>query len=263
MREDKDKASAAALRKAVFEALISLLLMVIALSPVFAWQAASSVLAAYAPVSAPQSFYIGAGHIEFEGEEYYNQTAAINQFEDIRYLYLTGIDVTSGNTYYDYVFCVYGKAVPSFKLQLAYTTNNQFTYAIYNATESNVSGDVAYTTHTSTGESSGSTYYYSISGEAIAGHFLNGKTENGKLLGEDAADEAEYAEANKFHKKTYGTYNNVDKYAEPLYWQTTNAITGSHRDTFVKYFILRVWINGKPSNDRETDIVCIAAKSLS
>lgn len=228
-------------------------MMIIVSIPVAAWFMTEKKLAAYAPVSSPQSLYIGAGHIHFAVDS--NDT---DEYEDVRYLYLDGIDVDEeGIDYYDYVFCVYGKAIGSFKLQLAYTTNNQFTYEIFYATESDTesAGAVAYTTH---GETP-STYYYSIdssNSSPIAGKFLNDNNND--------PDPPNGLADSTMHSDTYGSYDNVNKYAEPIYWQTIGTIQGSiRREAFVKYFILRVIINGKTTNDRETDIICIAAKSTS
>ena len=209
---------------------------------VSAWLIVRKELAAYAPVSTNEALYIGAGHADSD------------TFENVRYLYFDGIDANDETGYSDYVFCVFGHFVSGFRLQLAYTTNNQFTYDIFHATESstNSAGAVAHTTHADPAV----TYYYTIDPQnstAIAGSFLNATTDNGETVA-----------TNGQHVATYGTYAtaNVDKYAEPLYWQTTNVITGNFHGDFVKYFILRVYIGNKESNDRETDVLCIAAKSF-
>jgi len=241
-------------RSAIIKKIVSIIAFIVAMAfivsiPVAAWFMTQKQLAAYAPISSPQSLYIGAGHIEFAGVD----SATVDKYEDIRYLYLEGIDADEGKDYYDYVFCVYGKAISGFKIQLAYTTNNQFTYQIYNATESNVTsaGAVAYTTHDVTP----TTYYYSVNGEAIAGSFLNDSNSDGIANAEGV-----------YHVYTYGEYTDVNKYAEPLYWQTTGVIQGTNKSefdgtkNFVRYFILRVNLNGKNKNDRETDVICIAAK---
>ena len=210
---------------------------------VSAWLIVRKELAAYAPVSTNEALYIGAGHAEGD------------TFESVRYLYFNGIDASDETGYSDYVFCVFGHFVSGFRLQLAYTTNNQFTYEIYNATESstNSAGAVEHTTHTSPA----ATYYYTINGAAIAGSFLNATTDNGETV-------ADTASVNEKHTDTYGSYatGNVNKYAEPLYWQTSSTITGNSHGDFVKYFILRVYTGDKESNDRETDVLCIAAKSF-
>ena len=212
----------------------------------FAWFSISRLLGAYAPISKPQSLYIGAGHREYDPV---NHEFLDDHFEDIRYLYFNGIDVNEEVDHYDYVFCIFGKAVSYYKLQLAYTTNNQFTYEIFPATESSVYSEnaVAYTTHTATP----GTYYYSASSlTPLAGSFLNDQTVDGELLAD-----------NSQHDDTYGAYDVLDKYAEPLYWQTTGVETGHPRGDFINYYILRVNMNGKSQNDRETDVICIAAHS--
>ena len=219
--------------------------------PSFAWFARKSV-AAYAPVSANESLYIGAGHIEIIERE--DHTHAFDQdvpFEDVRYLYLNGIDATDvEHEYQDFAFCVYGEAITLFRLQLGYTTNNQFSYEIYNANEAQIDSDgaVAYVTHGDTP----ATYYYKATGEAIPGRLLN------------VTGAATIANLDR-HTDTYGEYSSsyVNQYAEPIYWQTNDAISGNSSGPFVKYFILRVYKEDKTVNDRETDVICIAAKSSS
>ena len=214
--------------------------------PVFAWFSRSNLLA-YAPISSHESLYIGAGHIEIVDSDFDPDV----KLEDVRYLYLDGVDLSDDEKdYFDYVFCVYGRAIPNFKLQLAYTTNNQFTYKIYTAPEASVTseGAVAHTTHD---EDHPQTYYYTADAE-IAGNYLNKTVADGKTV----------ADSTK-HAATYGSYNEVHKYAEPIYWQTSSSIAGQSREAFVRYFILRVYKGAKQINDRETDVICIAAKSAS
>ena len=209
--------------------------------PIYAWFFLEKNVAFYAPISSPEALYIGAGHKDILNDE----------FEDIRYLYFDELDASSDIGYSDYVFCVYGKAVNNFRLQLAYTTNNQFTYSLYHATESQeaTEGAVKYVTHSQTPE----TYYYSVNGPAIEGVFLN------KLEGLNLGDKTD-----EMHGETYNVYpsSGVNNYAEPIYWQTSSNIAGNLRGGFVEYFILRISLNGKNTNDRETDILCIAAKSF-
>ena len=228
--------------------LITIFVLILAIAAVTsltvsAWLIVRKELAAYAPVSTNEALYIGAGHAEADS------------FENVRYLYFNGIDANDETGYSDYVFSVFGQFVSGFRLQLAYTTNNQFTYEIFNATESlsNSAGAVAHTTHTAPE----TTYYYTINGAAIAGTFLNATTVNGETI-------ADVTSENEKHTATYGNYSasNVNKYAEPLYWQTSTSIAGDSHGDFVKYFILRVYTSNKTSNDRETDVLCIAAKSF-
>lgn len=223
--------------------------------PVAAWFITQGRIAAFAPVSAPEALYIGAGHRDIEHDK----------FEDIRYLYLEGVDVSE--EYFDYVFCVYGKSISGFRLQFAHTTNNQFVYKIYCAEESDTesAGAVAYTTHDETP----TTFYYTVDGAPILStedyrDALNGQFVDPLILG---------LNNDSYHTKTYNTYSNVNKFAEPLYWQTKSTdgdlkikngiLKGDSSTDFVRYFILRIYTNGKESNDRETDIICISAKSFS
>ena len=114
--------------------------------PVYSWLALGRVLGAYAPIAKPEALYVGAGHRDYDET---NQLFPSDHFEDIRYLYLNGIDVNEDQGYYDYVFCIFGKAIHYYRLQLAYTTNNQFEYELYRATETTTyqQGAVEYVTH--------------------------------------------------------------------------------------------------------------------
>ena len=237
------------LKKSLLIAAELLILIGAILLPVFAWLSTSGLLA-YIPVSSHESLYIGAGHIEIVDAEFDPDV----KLEDVRYLYLEGVDLTDEDKdYFDYVFCIYGISIERFNLQLAYTTNNQFTYKIFNATEASVSseGAVVHTTHD---ENYPQTFYYKATGEEIPGTYLN-KTVSGD--GKTIADSSE-------HTTTYGSYSSVNRFAEPIYWQTSSYISsGVARGAFVKYFILRVYKGEKEINDRETDVICIAAKSAS
>ena len=233
------------LRKMLSPFIAVILIFSIITASVLAWFVLKNGLLSYAPVANPELLFIGAGHREFDSV---NHEFTDDHFEDIRYLYFYGIDVEEGEDYYDYVFCVYGTMVSGYKLQLAYTTNNQFSYQIFHASESPTAsaGAIPYTTHSDTPQ----TYYYAPTGEPIAGSFLNDRTVGGETI----------ANSTK-HAATYGEYSNVNKYAEPLYWQTTNTESGYLTGDFINYYILRVNVGSKAVNDRETDVICIAAKS--
>ena len=213
--------------------------MVFSLS-VYAWFSISQAeIASYIPVASPQALYIGAGHAEIVN-------GTIEEYEDVRYLYISEVDVTEGLPYGDYLFCVCGRSVSSFKIQLAYTTNNQFSYEIYQATEYNTSPGFEYTDHLS----SSGTYYYRRNNSP-----LNGTYKNKVMSGSEAIADSSSLSV------TYDSYTYVDQYADPIYWVSEGISTGIRRGGFVKYFILRVYINGKTENDKETDIICISAQS--
>ncbi|MCR4727015.1 MAG: hypothetical protein K5753_07345 [Clostridia bacterium] len=217
---------------------VTLLMLGVIGAATFAWYSFRAGTAAYVPVFSPEALYIGAGHRDVDEDVY----------EDIRYLYFNGLDAEGGD-YVDKVFSIYGKGVGAYKIQIAYTTNNSFSYSIFHATESKTEteGAVQYVTHQVPAEA----YFYTADGEAIAGTYLNRTEEDGKGIA-----------TSDYHAATYDSYSSVHKNAEPIYWQTTSAEMGNNRGDFVNYYLLRIYKNGKATNDRETDVLCIAAKAV-
>ena len=212
----------------------ALFLATCAVLPVYAWLTSGQRFAGYIPISAPESLYIGTGN-----------------GEDIKYLYFTGVDVTNEVNYVEYVISVQGEGIGDYRLQLGYTTNNQLTYGIYsvsgeptNVEPASLDGYVQYLTQDST-------FYYYRKGSPLQLVFLN----------KDDPDEGEPIIAtNEYHGETYCEYSLVNEFAEPIYLQTANRINTGTNNYFIHYYILRIeWEKG--TNNRETDIVCIAAKS--
>ena len=233
--------------------------------PVYAWLVGREIVA-YAPIDTSTALFIGAGNEE-----------------DIKYLSFEGIDVSgeNGKKYFDYVFSVTGESVKYYKLQLAFTTNNSFTFDLYRATTevvANPEGVVNYQTHNSAGVVTGTIRYYIVPNGKVAGVYKNDK--NNDKIGDDSGN---------FYNATYGQitdqgayttgYANVDQNAVPLYWQTASKIEAVFEEgtlKFTDYYILRLYngypqeengevtiVGGKVNNDRETDIICISAKSFS
>ncbi len=226
-----------------WQGLVLLLVFVVLASGVsYAWLRSQRRVAAGALIDSPMSIYINAGHLE-----------------DVLYLDLSGIDMErtdplSGDryNYQDFVFAVRGEDLQYFRLQLAYTTNNQFQFELYRALEyaSPAAGRVEY--HAANGTS----YYYERNGAKLTLNYLN--TLSGDMLG-DPADELNV----ETYKAGGGKYGNVDQYAEPVYCKVANAIAVENLDglNFYNYFILRVKWDPSRQNDRETDILYIAAKA--
>ena len=157
----------------------------------------------------------------------------------INKLELSNIDVSGTQKYKDVVFCVYSeKPEKKYYLQLAHTTNIGFKYEIYKASRS--AADVSTENVVSY---LGKQY---IKGELLTGSYLNK---------DNATD--------KYHERTYGKYNNVQKSAEPLYWKTTNQETlpEDKDDTtcYVNYYILRISWDENVQNNKETDMIYLMA----
>ncbi|MGN0597459.1 MAG: hypothetical protein ACI4J1_09060 [Ruminiclostridium sp.] len=194
----------------------------------FAWFTNQRRLDTITRINSPVSLSIGAGARE--------SSANID---------MGGIDVSDEAGKKNFVFSVYSdEAVGDYKIQLAHTTNIEFKYALYKAEESlsaPSSGEsVLYVDETDTAR------YYIKDSVEIAGTYLNA---DGII-----ADKS-------LHEKSYDSYGNVQKNAEPLYWQNTESIKhGSDSSGFVDYYILEVsWDVGTVTNDKETDIVYLTA----
>ncbi|MBO4692772.1 MAG: hypothetical protein J5659_00045 [Clostridia bacterium] len=216
-----------------------------------AWFSYVRRMGAVAEITDPTAIFINAGNAE-----------------DVRYLDLGGIDVEGENSYKDFVFCIRGNHVSNYKIQLSYTTNNQFDYEIYTATmvtspgavPANPESLVVYDTHDG---SSGTQYYYAASGATpLPGSFLNKDTGASEKL---AKNNDSYYEDTYTPGGTNSTYDNRHKYAIPLYWHTSSSISPvmDANSDFCDYFILRVIWDSNSRNNKETDIVYIAAKNIS
>lgn len=240
---------------------VVLLTLILMTSTVYAWLANVRRAAAVVHISDPTAIFITAGHQE-----------------EIRYLNLGGIDVEDGGTelnanqkYRDYVICVKGIGVSSYMIQLAHTTNNQFEFQLYKATESGVApaagnlGSVPFVVQTSldtdtsllneSGDpvSVGDTIYYYIpsDGTPIPMTALNKKTDP-EILAE---------QSDGYYSLTYSDYGYYNKYAVPIYWHSAEQTVVQSDIEFVDYFILRVIWSKDAKNDKETDILYLSAKN--
>lgn len=136
---------------------------------------------------------------------------------------LGDIDVSKDGAQ-EYVFGVQSNNVDRYWIQLAHTTNIPFTYTIYQATKNGTSFQ---------------------RGDALDGSYKN-------------PDGSIALAAGDYHDATYqesdGTsYDQVQKNAEPLYWQSSSdgiAITKGE----TQYFILEISWTAR-ANDKETDMV--------
>ena len=172
--------------------------------------------------------------------------------EDIIQFKMSGIDVTQGNTK-DFVFCVEGD-ITRYNLQLTHTTNIDFEYTIYRAVESD--SGVEYVK-----ENREDVVYYRKDAVALPGAFVNPQTDasSSRRIGNSSYEEA-----------SYDSSDDRQKFAEPLYWQTTTAIDANDvsydeitedETEFRNYFILEVTWGSNVVNDKETDIIYITAQA--
>lgn len=161
----------------------------------------------------------------------------------IQELELSNIDVSGEQKYKDIVFCVYSSQENrAYDLQLAHTSNIGFTYDIYHASK----------------DENGSVNY-------LKENYRQGKKLKGGYLNKQ--DDSKYA-TDKLHGTTYGSYNNVQISAEPLYWKTTEkqildkttSTTIDEDRYYVDYYILHISWDDTVQNNKETDMIYIMAK---
>lgn len=218
--------------------------------PVMAWFAYQRHVATVIKVDSPAKLSIKSGWAE-----------------DILQFKLSGIDVgdEGGAGAKDFVFCVEGEDVTRYNLQIAHTTNIKFTYTLYKA-HTDPQGEVDYNT------ASGTIVHYKKAMEFTEtyGDYINAGSSGN--LSNRVVGTAQY---------TQPSYNNGDSrqmFAEPLYWQTKQAIDANAVDTadgnkkyneadeddekaFLNYYVLRIsWAAGAVTNDKETDMIYITAQ---
>ena len=180
--------------------------------------------------------------------------------QDIKYLDMGDIEVGEGQSgSKDYVFCVYGKPVDYYSLQLAYTTNIAFHYDVYRADlVENGSGEVTF-------ESPGNKATFDIAGNpVISGLSMNEIKANNESPAKYQSHDLSYGDEKK-ENIVAGT--KVQANNEPLYFlaeengikvmKPRNIIEGKE---FLDYYVIRVsWKAGEVHEDKETDIVYLTA----
>ena len=241
---------------------------------VVAWFYRQKKAAEMYKVEFPNSLYLNAA--QREDRMYFNMNA-ISQYK-IDPVTDSPVHDSQGNlipvTSQKYVFAVSGSSVKNYKIQLAHTNNNQFTYKIYPATQYDTANDVPsgtseddivlYNMHADSHNEnnmqivndeyseSGSKYY--VKGSAVVpGEYKNDKT--------DVPKEAE--SSGPYYEENYGSLTNVQKDDIPSYWQSESIpVTWDSNKKFCHYYIIEVtWEKraGLTFESKETDMVYITA----
>ena len=175
--------------------------------------------------------------------------------KDIKYLDMGNIEVGEGTAgSKDYVFCVYGKPVDNYSLQLAYTTNIAFHYDVYRADLANdVSGDVVF-------ESPENKATFNMVGNpVISGLSMNEIKEKNESPTKYQSHDLSYGDENK---ENIVNKNKVQVNNEPLYFLAEENGVKVMRprniigNEFIDYYVIHVsWKAGEVHEDKETDIV--------
>ena len=264
-------------------ALVTAIVMTLALIvtiPSYAWFNEQKKAAEMYKVEFPNALYLNAA--QREDRMYFNMNA-ISPYE---------IDPVTGGLRHDtngnpipvtsqkYVFSVSGKNTTRYKMQLAHTNNNQFTYKIYEATEYSEKADipsgtddnliVEYAVHPDshnendlgptidgkTISESGSKFYVYNTTE-VDGEYKNTDTEipMKAKMNDDYYDENYMANGQRL--------TNVEGNDAASYWQSENiSVVSDSNKKFCHYYVLVVtWEKrtGYTFTNKETDMVYISA----
>ena len=115
-------------------------------------------------------------------------------------------------------------------------------------------------------------YPYTLSdSDKVSGVYLNDKlksiaiAEGGTAIigdGEESIDDNETFHEHNYSVNDNATYDNVNEYAEPLYWQAENLPVNYKKDNgdFVDYYVLKIKWTAGFSNNKETDMIYITAR---
>ena len=175
--------------------------------------------------------------------------------KDIKYLDMGNIEVGEGTAgSKDYVFCVYGKPVDNYSLQLAYTTNIAFHYDVYRADlVENGPGDVVFESPENKAT------FNKVGNPVISGLSMNEIKENNESPTKYQSHNLSYDDEKKENivDKSKVQVNN-----EPLYFLAEENGVNVMRprniidNEFIDYYIIHVsWKAGEVHEDKETDIV--------
>ena len=279
------------LKKVQLAAVIIVTLALLIIIPAYAWFTNEKKAAEMYKIQYPNTLYINAAHRE---DQIYFDLDSVNVNELERdangnVIYYTDETYTTkkyievdGQRVYDksgvthvitsqkYVFSVFGKNTDKFKLQLAYTNNNQFKYNIYEATEYTTKpqgSSVKYVTSKDAHIESVEIFpgdsaiaediplYYVMDNEALQGAYLN--TQQGDLNAKNN---------DNYYKNNYGSNTNVQELSVPIYWQSTDIDikNATSNKQFCNYFVLEVtWDQTtRAAEKKETDMIAITVQRV-
>ena len=174
---------------------------------------------------------------------------------DIKYLDMGNIEVGEGTAgSKDYVFCVYGKPVDNYSLQLAYTTNIAFHYDVYRADlVENGPGDVVFESPENKAT------FNKVGNPVISGLSMNEIKENNESPTKYQSHALSYGDEKK---ESIVDKSKVQVNNEPLYFLAEENGVNVMRprniidNEFIDYYIIHVsWKAGEVHEDKETDIV--------
>lgn len=291
-------------RKIMLVSAVLLTAFVFTSIPVYAWFSSQKKAAEMYKVEYPNSLYINAAH----REDQINFDLGEINMNEYRTNYLgEWLDSTGQPTIKDnadkvvnkrYVFSVSGSNMQSYTLQLAHTTNNEFTYTIYEASQyyykqgttagSGIDSDdivpstvdkedvIAYKlnpdSHTENpltvigddvigGEPEGVDTVYYVKGNTVSMTVKNDSNSDGKGDIYTYEDGVITTTLDKYFQKNYGTNTNIQANSVPLYSQAVCATSWDANKKFCNYYILEIsWPHRTSAESKETDLVYLSVE---
>lgn len=262
----------------------------------YAWFNNQKKAAEMYKIKYPNSLYINAAHRE---DQMYFDLGEINISGYWKNAYGEFLD-SSGNvtenpedaallSYKQYVFSVSGSNTETYKLKLAHTTNNPFTYKIFKAEQldsdpkdtNNNANDkiIIYRTHLDSHsenpltavsddviDDDSETEFYYVRSNLLSGSYLNDLNNDGKADKVDSNNQPD-----SYYAANYGGLSNsIHQDAIPLYWQSESCETENDSNKrFCDYYIIQVEfspshqedndeINKLNASNKETDLVYLS-----
>lgn len=176
----------------------------------------------------------------------------------IKYLDMGDIEVGDGTAgYKDYVFCVYGKPVDNYSLQLAYTTNIAFHYDVYRA-NLDPNGSIVFQSPDNMAK------FNTVGDPVISGLSMNEIAKKGESPAKYQSHDLSYGDEKK---ENIVDKRKVQRNNEPLYFLAEeNGVKVMkprnilENNDFRDYYVIHVsWKAGEVHEDKETDIVYLTA----
>ena len=285
---EKIEAMDKAQKMQLIAALIMTVLLIISM-PTFAWFSYQNEMAVSTKIDSPATLEIKSGGHPGEEQAIINFELSDIDTEDSTYNHYT----KDGVTYYykDFVFCVKGKSLSSYDLQLAHTTNIAFKYEIYSAIADD-NGDILYIPKDNNAANSQRYRLARIktdtNGDAVLDNNdeaiyedydvpLDGAYANATIVGNRVVVN-DSLKGRSYDVGTNG--DNVQQYANPAYWIKRGIVVHSIQKQdggFTHPYVLRIsWIMSSSiddeareedldivQNNKETDMIYITAKARS
>lgn len=261
--------------------------------PVLAWFSYQKEMAVSTKVNSPATLAIRAGGEPGEEQSILNFELSDIDTEDESYNHYTVGSGDEAVTYYykDFVFCVKGKAISAYDLQLAHTTNIAFKYDIYRAVQDDA-GTIVYTSLDKTvtqnyglkrvqldgsggvvTDSDGNVVYEDWDSPLDGDYVNNANPAGSRPIAKTGGDSGAVKDLTS---RSYDGTDNYQKYANPVYWLKRGIPVYTEEksdDGFTHSYVLRVsWIMSGSltdqereedldivQNNKETDMVYITA----